>query len=107
MKIKSKIILSVEAVLLVGLLLCCLLCSCDKPPVGLDQNVGVDSVIPSEPDYDLQTICPKCGAELRDSKENYRVLNAEYVYDDEGYYIGTRVTFRCLECGTTFNQLML
>lgn len=107
MKIKSKIILSVEAVLLVGLLLCCLLCSCDKPPVVLDSSDSVDSVATSEPDFDLQTICPKCGAELRDSKENYRVLNAEYVYDDEGYYIGTRVTFKCLECGTTFNQLML
>lgn len=107
MKIKSKIILAVEAVLLAGVLLCCLLVSCDKPPVVLDPSDSVDSVAPSENDYDLQTICPKCGAELRDSEENYRVLNAEYVYDEEGYYIGTRVTFKCLECGTTFNQLML
>lgn len=107
MKINSKIMLSVEAVLLLGLLLCCLFCSCDKTPVVLDPSDSVDSVATSEPDYDLQTICPKCGVELRDSEENYRVLNSEYKYDEEGYYIGTLVTFRCLECGCQFTQLML
>ena len=107
MKLKSKIILSIEAVLLLGVLLCCLLCSCDKPPVCHDRSDSVDSVASVETDYDLQTICPKCGTELRDSEENYRVLNSEFIYDDEGYYIGTRVTFKCLVCGTIFNQLML
>lgn len=103
----SNLFYAIKSALWSAVLIFALFCSCDKPPVGLDPSDSVDSVATIEPDYDLQTICPKCGAELRDSKENYRVLNSEFIYDAEGYYVGTRVTFRCLECGTSFYQLML